>query len=236
MIYIFDVDGTLTEPRQKINEDFAKVFKKFCEENIVYLVTGSDKDKVYEQMGADILENYVVGVFSSMGNVLQQKGKTLYENDFNFSQNLINDLEKILSNYSLLKTGNHIEYRKGMINFSLIGRNATQEQRDLYAKDQEAQAIRKNVVEYLQNIYKHEGLEFYIGGQISIDIQPRNKDKRQAVRWIKERMYSEQLTFFGDKTHEGGNDYTIAQAVREHGGKVFQVENWKDTERFLKCS
>lgn len=235
MIYIFDIDGTLTDPRQKIEKEFEKVFKDFCKNHLVYLVTGSDIKKVYEQLGEDIPNKLVVGTFSSMGNVLQQNGKTVYSNQFIPSENLIRDLEETISKYPLLKTGNHIEYREGMINFSLIGRNATQEQRDQYTKDEEAQRIRKNVVDYLQNIYKHEGLEFYIGGQISIDIQPRNKDKRQAVRWIKEHLCSEDLTFFGDKTFEGGNDYTIAQAVKEHGGIIHQVESWKDTERIIKC-
>ena len=29
-MYLFDVDGTLTEPRQRIDPDFAQFFERFC--------------------------------------------------------------------------------------------------------------------------------------------------------------------------------------------------------------
>ena len=53
-IFIFDVDGTLTPSRQTIDSDFASFFKKFCRENSVYLITGSDRNKTIEQVGREI--------------------------------------------------------------------------------------------------------------------------------------------------------------------------------------
>lgn len=235
MIYLFDIDGTLTEPRQKIDSDFAKYFKLFCKANTVYLVTGSDIDKVYEQLGIEIVDKYVKGVFSSMANVLHVNGVRIFSNEMVIPPNLIDDLNRVLSKYHLTKTGNHIEYRSGMINFSLIGRNATQEQREQYAKDQGCQTIRKNVVRYLKGLYESEGLDFFVGGQISIDIQPIGKDKRQCIDWVREHHFNPPLRFFGDKTFQGGNDYTLAERVKSIGGTVHQVENWKQTEEMLKC-
>ena len=43
--FIFDVDGTLTPSRKKITPEFFDEFFQFTEENDVYLVTGSDRDK-----------------------------------------------------------------------------------------------------------------------------------------------------------------------------------------------
>ena len=48
--FIFDVDGTLTPSRGKIDNDFKKFFVEFCMNNNVYLVTGSDKPKTVEQI------------------------------------------------------------------------------------------------------------------------------------------------------------------------------------------
>ena len=45
MIYIFDIDGTLTPSRNPIDKEFKKQFINFCKYNKVWLVTGSDKDK-----------------------------------------------------------------------------------------------------------------------------------------------------------------------------------------------
>jgi phosphomannomutase len=233
MIYLFDIDGTLTEPRQKIDSDFAKYFKLFCKANTVYLVTGSDIDKVYEQLGVEIVDKYVKGVFSSMANVLHVNGVRIFSNEMVIPPNLIDDLNRVLSKYHLTKTGNHIEYRSGMINFSLIGRNATQEQREQYAKDQGCQTIRKNVVRYLKGLYESEGLDFFVGGQISIDIQPKGKDKRQCIDWVREHHFNPPLRFFGDKTFEGGNDHTVALEVLKYHGIVHQVDNWKQTERAI---
>ena len=235
MIYLFDIDGTLTEPRQKIDSDFAKYFKLFCKTNRVGLVTGSDIDKVYEQLDREIVDEYAEFVFTNMANVLYKKGKMIESNEMVIPPNLIDDLNRVLSKYHLTKTGNHIEYRSGMINFSLIGRNATQEQREQYAKDQGCQTIRKNVVRYLKGLYESEGLDFFVGGQISIDIQPIGKDKRQVVDYLKRVDLTPQVTFFGDKTFQGGNDYTLAERVKSIGGTVHQVENWKQTEEMLKC-
>ena len=43
--FIFDVDGTLTPSRGKIDLEFKTFFDTFCKLNDVYLVTGSDRDK-----------------------------------------------------------------------------------------------------------------------------------------------------------------------------------------------
>ena len=50
MKYIFDVDGTLTPSRQKIDPNFLIFFNSFNLINEVYLVTGSDRDKTIEQI------------------------------------------------------------------------------------------------------------------------------------------------------------------------------------------
>ena len=49
-IFIFDVDGTLTPSRQKMTKEFKEFFSKWTEENLFYLVTGSDLPKLQEQM------------------------------------------------------------------------------------------------------------------------------------------------------------------------------------------
>ena len=67
MIYLFDVDGTLTPSRQGIDKKFAVWFSKFCERESVYLVTGSDKPKTLEQIGP-VIYNRCKGVYQCSGN------------------------------------------------------------------------------------------------------------------------------------------------------------------------
>ena len=49
-IFIFDVDGTLTPSRLPMTKEFQKFFEKWSEKNKFYLVTGSDIEKLQEQM------------------------------------------------------------------------------------------------------------------------------------------------------------------------------------------
>ena len=44
-LFVFDVDGTLTPSRGLIDMEFQKYFMDFCEDNFVYLITGSDRQK-----------------------------------------------------------------------------------------------------------------------------------------------------------------------------------------------
>ena len=65
--FIFDVDGTLTPSRGRIDPEFEKFFTEFCEDNHVYLVTGSDRKKTLEQIGFAIY-NVCEAVYQCSGN------------------------------------------------------------------------------------------------------------------------------------------------------------------------
>ena len=72
--YVFDVDGTLTPSRGKMNENFKNFFLQFIKENTVHLVTGSDYDKTVEQVGAEVTES-VDRCFNCSGNSIWKNGK-----------------------------------------------------------------------------------------------------------------------------------------------------------------
>ena len=56
MNLIFDVDGTLTESRQHIDELFKIELEGLARENNIYIATGSDYSKTADQLGTDFLE------------------------------------------------------------------------------------------------------------------------------------------------------------------------------------
>ena len=77
--YIFDVDGTLTPSRQKINSEFELFFKDFINKNNVWLITGSDYPKTVEQVGKEICEK-VKAVYNCAGNNIWKNGKEIWFN------------------------------------------------------------------------------------------------------------------------------------------------------------
>jgi phosphomannomutase len=132
--FIFDVDGTLTPSRQEIDSDFAVYFSNFCVINDVYLVTGSDKEKTVEQVGEEIY-SLAKRVYNCSGSDVWEGEKNVYTSNWQ----LPHEAEKWLRTECRisefpLRTGLHIEKRPGMVNFSVVGRNATMGERKLYVK------------------------------------------------------------------------------------------------------
>ena len=229
MIYIFDVDGTLTKSRNVIDPKFKTFFEAFLQKNRVWLISGSDKDKTIEQVGFNIWGG-VERAYQCSGNQLYQNGELIKENEFQLSAYLKTLLEKFLeeSKYEY-RFGNHIEERPCMVNFSIVGRNCNQEHRSFYYLwDQ----IYKEREQFAWEIRTRYGwLDAVVGGEISIDIYNKGQDKGQIVNDV-----DDNFTFFGDKLDPGGNDYPIMKAVldkRLKGNKFHHVKSWEDTKEIL---
>ena len=223
MNFVFDVDGTLTPSRQLIDSKFADWFLDFTTKNKVYLVSGSDYAKTLEQLGKDICES-VAGVYSCAGNTLYVKGKQIYANKFELTEDEQQFLEKLLelSAYPE-RTGQHIEMRLGLCNFSIIGRGANYEQRQSYVRYDTAINERKNLAELITSQFPR--LEATVAGETGIDIYLKGKDKSQIAADVTP------FVFFGDKTELGGNDHTIALVADKH----YAVSSWIDTFNILRA-
>ena len=90
-IYLFDIDGTLTQPRQKMSSEHVLVFLSWMTNKNVYLVTGSDYPKVKQQLPYSIIRK-CNGTFCSMANQFIQNNKIIYENKWEPTQSLKDDL------------------------------------------------------------------------------------------------------------------------------------------------
>ena len=53
--YLFDIDGTLTPPRSKMTSEFSFFFLNWMTGRNIYLVTGSDREKIIQQVPNSIL-------------------------------------------------------------------------------------------------------------------------------------------------------------------------------------
>tara|TARA_R110000751_G_scaffold256398_1_gene355877 strand:- start:1219 stop:1947 length:729 start_codon:yes stop_codon:yes gene_type:complete len=234
-IYLFDVDGTLTEPRQPMTKDFANLFRYFMKNKLVYLVSGSDLAKLEEQIPKDILDS-CDGIFSSSANQFNISDELIYVNELEVEEGLSKFLETFLQKSSYeVKTGNHIEHRPGMINFSVVGRNASLSERKTYYKWDARKLERKKFAVMLMVMFP--GMDAKIGGEISVDIYPSGYDKRQSVVYLKEEYPGKKICFFGDRTDPNGNDYSVVTSLTE-GDNVHSVLSYLETKdiinRYLK--
>lgn len=227
MIYIFDVDGTLTPSRQKIDKEFAAWFSKFCEQENVYLVTGSDKPKTLEQIGP-VVYNRCKGVYQCSGNEYWIKETLIRSNNWKLPdiarQFLLQCLEE--ENFHI-RTGTHIEDRPGMVNYSVVGRKANQEERQLFVEYDKNTNSRINTANAFNTMFPD--LQATVGGETGLDIAPRGFDKGQIV---KDFNKSCKIKFFGDAMWEGGNDYSLKIALQNTNfafAECIEVKDWTQT-------
>jgi phosphomannomutase len=232
MVYLFDIDGTLTPPRQRMGHSTLHDFLTWAVGKKIFLVAGSDFGKVREQLPASVLDR-CEGIFCCMGNEFRRANKIIYQNEFNPPAALRELLvaRQMYGGFPVKAKrggrGDIFEFRTGMLNFTTIGRNAGTEERNKYYEWDKKHEERRGIADEVEE--KFPELEVRLGGQISIDIQPKGNNKSQASKWVRENL-REQMLFFGDKCEEGGNDYDIALDITKNGdGMVFQVKGDRDT-------
>ena len=230
MKFIFDVDGTITPSRKKIDPDFLTFFLDFAQKNEVYLVTGSNKEKTVEQIGEDLF-NASKRVYNCAGNDVYEGDKNVYRTPWELPEEgrkfLMDELD--YSQY-LVRTGTHIEKRPGCVNFSILGRGATFEQREDYKKWDRNTNERVDIADRFND--RFPDLYAFVGGETGVDISIKGADKSQILRDFKA---GDEIRFFGDRMDEHGNDYPLAIAIVEnHMGYAFQVDGYKDVQKMLR--
>ncbi|KAM0672469.1 Phosphomannomutase 1 [Ordospora colligata] len=229
-IFLFDVDGTLSESRAKISKKMLDMLKSLRNKVYIGFVGGSDLDKQKEQIGEDVLdifdygfpENgvsfYKNGALSSQKKIIDVIGEDFYKEFVNFVLEYLSKMD------IPIKRGTFIEYRNSMINISPIGRNCSREERNAFFDLDKKEGHRQKMVEAMQSRFKNGKLVFSIGGQISIDCFPAGWDKTYCLQHINGEGISN-IYFFGDMIMKGGNDYEIYSHKDVHGTGVKSPED-----------
>jgi len=232
-IFLFDMDGTLSRPRQVIDPEFYKFLLNDVRPKVpIGVVGGSDLSKIMEQMGGKQALTDLDYVFAENGLVAYKNGEQIgMQSIQSFMgeeklQKFINFCLAYMSKITLpCKRGTFIEFRNGMINVCPVGRSCTQKERDEFFLYDKEHKIRLKFVEALKKELPDLGLEFSIGGQISFDVFPHGWDKTYSLNFLEQ--YST-IHFFGDKTNPGENDFEIFQDSRTIGHTVTSPEDTKN--------
>lgn len=228
MLLIFDVDGTLTPSRGRIDEQFRQWLLHDLKKEFV-LVTGSDPEKTREQIGDELYESTVV--YNCSGNHIFKYGKEFYRSSWTLPTDLEQFLETTLAESTWpVKTGKHIEKRVGLCNFSIVGRNASLEERRAYYDYDCAEGERLKIANLIRS--KWPDIEVGVAGETGLDISKRGYGKSQIVD---HEATQQPLHFFGDRMDKAGNDYPLAKAIWDNNlGSCYHVKNWQETWSILR--
>ena len=227
--FIFDVDGTLTPSRKRIDRKFLPVFVDFISKNEVYLVTGSDRAKTLEQVTRKIY-NSCKRVYNCSGSDVYEKDTCIYRDTWELPKDVESFLyDELDHSQFMIRNGNHIERRPGGVNFTILGR--AQDPflgRDRYVQWDRQTNERQDIAERIRNQFPD--LTVAVGGQTGLDIGPKGADKSQILR---DFQMGGELHFFGDRMEPGGNDHSLGEAVKEMGGYTYKVDGWEETRSVI---
>ena len=252
-IYFFDMDGTLTPSRKKMQHDIAVRLGQLSTLAKIGIVTGSGMDYVVEQ--CKMLEEVFVINWDNI-NFLPCNGTQWYVWDNNkFVTKHKADMRSKVGkeNYKLLisylsaaqsaatinelddldVTGTFIQYRNSLVNWCPIGRNSGDAEREAFVSLDEKTGFRDSQIKAIREFFDKEKIDSLIiakGGDTSFDIYPVGWDKTYALQHFDES----DVSFVGDRCSGNGNDATIYNACLPKGFETAGPEETKQIiQRFI---
>ena len=166
-LFLFDMDGTLTPPRQSMSINIEMLLGRIQNEgHDVGIITGSDMDYVKQQCSnifdMPLLNASKIHFLPCNGTKYILNERVIYSK--NMKQELGTDNWRLLITHllslqnelcyemtsSFPLTGHFFNYRESMLNWCPIGRNATHEDRKLWEELDKDGKIRKPLLEKIR--------------------------------------------------------------------------------------
>ncbi|MCP9265949.1 Phosphomannomutase [Dirofilaria immitis] len=195
--YFFDVDGTLTLPRQKMDQAMSNFMMEVHKTVPLAVVSGSDLSKIVEQLGESLED-----VLNRFDYVFSENGLVSISEDTTFPV-------------------------QGMLNLSPIGRSCTQEERMQFTAYDKEHGVRQKFVKKLKDFTEGWNLNICIGGQISVDVFPYGWDKTYCLQFLDSfhtiHFFGDKTSPDGNDYHLFTDPRTIGYTVKDPKDTMKQV-------------
>ena len=248
-ICLFDMDGTLTEPRKKIKKDMVDALKNLSSYMEIGIVTGSDFDYVKQQC-FDMFD--IGGVDPARVMMFPCNGTKEYrwtgssyrlessvdmietlgqENYSKTLKGLVANQLIIMIAHSLPYTGTFFQYRGSLLNWCPIGRSAGDKERSIWEELDSNENIREHWIESVTKMFKDYGFDMTValGGSTSFDIYPNGWDKTFVVN----HLDGYNTFFVGDRCQPGGNDKALYDLLVDDN-LAFETTGPEQTKEIIK--
>ena len=234
-LFLFDIDGTLCEPKLEVPENMVQQLKILSEikDIDVACVTCNDLSNAKKRLKDSF--QYFTDYYTENGVVTYDKDQKILHQD-TMKRLLGTEKYETLKKFFLdyietidvpFKVGNYLDERSAVINVSPVGNPITLEQREeMRIWESEKHPVEKMRKACEDKFGKEFGLRFTKGGIKSFDVFPSGWDKTYCLKFIKEKGY-DNILFFGDNTYPGGADYDLA--IHEDVTKGINVKGPEDT-------
>ncbi len=202
----FDLDGTLTQHRSRLEDDNKKILDILGEKYKLLMVGAGNAPRIYEQMNKypiDILGNY-----GMQESIIENGEFKLVREDKSYPDR---EYFKDKTSYLRQKYG-YTEYKgealefhsTGMVTFPLLGTKA--DVADKIAFDPTREKRKKMYAEVLELFSDYT---VYIGGSSSFDFSGKQYNKYDAImRYAARNGYEKaEILYVGDDFGDGGGDH-----------------------------
>lgn len=252
-IVLFDMDGTLTPPREHLDYSLVETLIELCRNAEIGIVSGSDLDYIMQQCGFLTTRDEIklkLHILPCNGtkhcappSYKSGTHKNIFKKDMRnhigdrniqiLMKKLVDYQNHIVSHYDIPLTGHFISYRDSMINWCPIGRNALNDEREKFVNFDQSfgtSSFRRTILTQMREELKNTRVpvEVRLGGETSFDIFPTGWDKTFALSHFPDH----EVYFLGDRCGDNGNDKEIYDHLQPDNS--FWVKDTKDTERILK--
>jgi len=232
-IVLFDMDGTLTPPREEFDKTLFKPLRELALHAEIGILTGSDIDYLSSQMKTLIrfselrYETHLLPCNGTKHYYPPQNPNDEYKliHEMNMKEHLgegcfrqlmmiLLSAQESMCYNNMPLTGHFISYRGSTINWCPIGRNANKDQRKQFIELDKSvfPSLRKREIDkilYKINLRCKNKVSVKLGGETSFDIYPEGWDKTYALKHFPDHI----CWFVGDRCSEGGNDKEIYDAL-----------------------
>jgi len=239
-IIVFDLDGTLAESKQSLDEEMSSLLYTLLSIKKVAIVSGGGfpqlEKQVINKIPFDPKRMQNLYILPTKGAVMYKfdgkKWIMIYENTLLLEEKktITEALEKVQNEVDFLPKEHYgplWEDRGSQFTFSALGQDAPVE----IKKDWDKNATKRKILkEHLDKYLSEFAVE--IGGSTSIDITQKSIDKAFAIERICQYLdlKIEEVLFVGDAIFPGGNDYSVTKT----GVDTAKVANYNETKSIIR--
>lgn len=209
-VIAFDLDGTLTQHKQLLEEQNRAVLDRLSEKYKLLMAGAGQAVRIFRQMGEypiDIIGNY--GLQYAEYNAQTGRIDILRDDSFPCDRDSVEERVSYLRRkYGYTEyTGDSVEYHpSGCLTFAILGTKAAQADKLAFDPDRKKrQAIYEEVTELFSDY------NVFVGGSSSFDMAPKPYNKYYALDlYCREHgLAHEEVVFVGDDYGLGGNDESV---------------------------
>ena len=259
-IILFDMDGTLTHPREKIGREVFDTLYHLTKKCPIGIVSGSPLNYIEQQVSSlwtvldlDSCNTDNIALYPCNGTQHLRYNNDREEWDLEYSLDMRQYMKETLgerSYQSLIRhilelqlmfvtsydfsslTGNFVSYRGSMLNWSPVGRDANTPEREAFIKLDIEEGIRESLCEALRVRLDATDLrEFDLNLGGSTSIDIHPRGWDKTH--VLRHLEGKRVWFVGDKCTPGGNDYPLWSALASTG-RAFCTIDPSDTVRIIR--